>query len=125
MNQGITRRPGKNVCSYVTRHVTLIGSWQSKHPQLHQSELPPCIQCTGVRQTRRKMFVHKRKKKSINNQTTEYNENDENTTVKDLQRRATFKRCVTKRLSFILSVFCLIDQKNSNTGKRSSTKGYF
>ena len=44
------------------------------------------------------MFVYKRKKKSINNQTTEYNENDENTTVKDLQRRATFKRCVTKRL---------------------------
>ena len=63
------------------------------------------------------MFVHKRKKKSINNQTTEYNENDENTTVKDLQRRATFKRCVTKRLSFILSVFCRIDQKIVTPGK--------
>ena len=37
-------------------------------------------------------------KKSINNQTAEYNENDKNTTVKDLQRRATFRRCVTKRL---------------------------
>ena len=41
----------ENVCSYVTCHVTLIGSWQSKHPKLHQAELPPCIQCTGVRQT--------------------------------------------------------------------------
>ena len=27
----------------------------------------------------------------FNNQTTEYNKNDENTTVKDLQRRATFR----------------------------------
>ena len=36
---------------YVTCHVTLIGSWQSKHPKLHQAELPQCIQCTGVRQT--------------------------------------------------------------------------
>ena len=41
----------ENVCCYVTCHVTLIGSWQSKHPKLHQAELPPCIQCTGVRQT--------------------------------------------------------------------------
>ena len=36
-------------------------------------------------------LYNKRKKKSINNQTTQYNENDENTTVKDLQRRATFR----------------------------------
>ena len=61
--------------------------------------------------SRRKIFVYKRKKKSINNQTTQYNENDENTTVKDLQRRATFKRCVTKTLWFILSGFCRIDKK--------------
>ena len=33
----------------------------------------------------------------------EYNENDEDTTVKDLKWRATFKRCVTKRLIGILS----------------------
>ena len=52
------------------------------------------------------MFVYKRKKKSTNNQTAEYNENDENTTAKDLQPRAiselkigcSLKDCVTKRL---------------------------
>ena len=43
-----TAREGlENVCSYVT----LIGSWQSKHPKLNQEELPASIQCTGVRQT--------------------------------------------------------------------------
>ena len=31
------------------------------------------------------MFLYKCKKKSINNQTMEYNENDEDTTVKDLK----------------------------------------
>ena len=40
------------------------------------------------------MFGYKRKKESINNQTVEYNENDEDTTVKDLKWRATFKKCV-------------------------------
>ena len=30
----------ENVCSYVTCHVTLIGSWQSKHPKLHQAVTP-------------------------------------------------------------------------------------
>ena len=35
------------MCSYVT----LIGSWQSKHPKLNQEELAASIQCTGVRQT--------------------------------------------------------------------------
>ena len=67
--------------------------------------------------SRRKIFVYKRKKRSINNQTTQYNENDENTTVKDLQRRATFKRCVTKWLWFIWSVFCQIDKKIVTPGK--------
>ena len=56
-------------------------------------------------------FYISARKKSINNQTMEYNENDEDTTVKDLKWRATFKRCVTKRLWFILSVFCRIDKK--------------
>ena len=43
-----TAREGlENVFSYVT----LIGSWQSKHPKLNQEELPASIQCTGVRQT--------------------------------------------------------------------------
>ena len=59
------------------------------------------------------MFVYKRKKKSTNNQTAEYNENDENTTAKDLQPRAipelkiscSIKDCVTKRLWYILPVF--------------------
>ena len=54
------------------------------------------------------------KKKSIKNQTVEYNEN---TTVKNLQQRATFKRCVTKRLWFILSVFHRIDKKIVTLGK--------
>ena len=61
--------------------------------------------------SRRKMFVYKHKKKSINIQTTEYNENDENTKVEDLRRRATYKRCVIKRLRLILLVFCQIDKK--------------
>ena len=59
------------------------------------------------------MFVYKRKKKSTNNQAADYNENDENTTVKDLQPRAiselkigcSLKDCVTKRLWYILPVF--------------------
>ena len=58
------------------------------------------------------MFVYKRKKKSTNNQTAEYNENDENTTAKDLQPRAiselkigcSLKDCVTKRLWYITFV---------------------
>ena len=62
---------------------------------------------------RKQMFVYKRKKKSTNNQTAEYNENDENTTAKDLQPRAiselkigcSLKDCVTKRLWYILPVF--------------------
>ena len=50
------------------------------------------------------MFVYKCKKKSINNQTTEYNENSENTMVKDHQGRATFKRCVQIALGLPSSV---------------------
>ena len=64
------------------------------------------------------MFVYKRKKKSINNQTAEYNENDENTAVKDLQRRATFNKCVTERLLLILSVFCRMDRKKIVTPRK-------
>ena len=64
------------------------------------------------------MFVYKRKKKSINNQTTEYNENDENTTVKDLQRRAIFKRCATKRLDLFYRYSVESTKKNSNTGEQ-------
>ena len=57
---------------------------------------------------------------------SEYNEN---TTVKDLQRRAktgrhkrnangcSRKECVTKRLWFILQVFCRIDKKKGTPGK--------
>ena len=71
------------------------------------------------------MFVYKRKKKSINNQTAEYNENDENTAVKDLQRRATFKRCVTERLYLFHRYSVESTEKNSNTEKRSLKKGYF
>ena len=70
------------------------------------------------------MLVYKCKKKSINNQTTKYNENDENTTEKDLKRRATFKKCVTKRLIYFIGILSN-RQKNSNTEKRSSTKGSF
>ena len=60
------------------------------------------------------MFVYiKWKKKSTNNQTAGHNENDENTTVKDLQGSAiselkigcSIKECVTKRLWYILPVF--------------------
>ena len=57
---------------------------------------------------------------------SEYNEN---TTVKDLQQRAktgrhkrnangcSRKECVTKRLWFILQVFCRIDKKKGTMGK--------
>ena len=61
---------------------------------------------------RKKMFVYRRKKRT-NNQTAEYNQNNENTKVKDLQRRAisdlkigcSIKECVTKSLWYILLVF--------------------
>ena len=75
---------------------------------------------------KRCLYNYKCKKKSTNNQTAEYNEN---TTVKDLQRRAktgrhkrnangrSRKECVTKRLWFILQVFCRIDKKKEHWEK--------
>ena len=65
------------------------------------------------------MFVYRRKKRT-NNQTAEYNQNNENTKVKDLQRRAiselkigcSIKECVTKRLWYILLVFFCAELNN-------------
>ena len=72
-----------------------------------------CKICCDV--GRKKMFVYKGKKKekSTNEQTKEYNGNDENRTVKDLYWRpiselkisCSIKECATKRLWYILPVF--------------------
>ena len=42
-------------------------------------------------QVKKKDVCIQAQEESINNQTAEYNKNDENTTIKDLQRRATFR----------------------------------
>ena len=74
----------------------------------------PAIKYAVMLGEKRCLYISRRKKeKSTNNQTAEYNKIDENTAVKDLQRRAiselkiscSIKECVTKGLRYILQVF--------------------
>ena len=77
-----------------------------------ETVLSPALKYSLMLGENRCLYISGRKN-STNNQTAEYNENDENTTAKDLQPRAiselkigcSLKDCVTKRLWYILPVF--------------------
>ena len=84
-----------------------------RYASLHTFEtvLSPALKYGVMLAEKRCLYIGRRK--STNNQTAEYNQNNENTKVKDLQRRAiselkigcSIKEYVTKRLWYILLVF--------------------